>query len=165
MNSDIEKKITAVVIIEVLGRPEKHLIDTLESIVKEIDSEDHIKVVNKKISTPKIINKDDGLFSAFVEVEVEVEELIMLAGLMFKYMPSHVEVVEPENFIVKNHELGDILTEITRRLHQYEEIVKVLQLQIQDAKNGVPQIQLKENIPQENNKNNKKPSKKESKKK
>ena len=68
---------------------------------------------------------------------------------MFKYMPSHLEIVEPEKFILTNVGFGDILNEITRRLHRYEELVRVMQIQMQAQAQKVPQLKVIENIKEE----------------
>jgi len=44
-------------------------------------------------------------------------------------MPAHVEVVSPESLILTNNDYGDILSELTRRLHKYDEVVRVVQME------------------------------------
>ncbi len=126
-----EFKVTAVMIIEIMGRPKEFVTESLEEIIKQIEEEKDVKVVNRKLNEPQNVKDQKDLFISFAEVEVEVDSPITLAILMFKYMPSHVEVIEPESFIFKNFQFSDLLTEITRRLHKYEEIVKVLQFQLE----------------------------------
>jgi hypothetical protein len=48
---------------------------------------------------------------------------------MFKYMPAHVEVVEPELIALTNSGWTDILSELTRRLHGYDEIARMMQME------------------------------------
>ncbi|PJE81754.1 hypothetical protein COU58_00815 [Candidatus Pacearchaeota archaeon CG10_big_fil_rev_8_21_14_0_10_32_42] len=127
------EKLTAVMIIEVMGRPKEHLIETLEDLSLQVNSEKGVTILNKKIKEPTQI-PDKDLFTAFVELEFEIEEPLTLMTLMFKYMPSHVEVIEPENFTFKNSEFNELFNEITRRLHRYEELVRVLQLQLAQEK-------------------------------
>ncbi len=123
------KKITAVMILEVIGKPAEHLVETLEQIIKDMGEEKGVKINNKKISEPTELKERKEFFTAFVEVEVEVEEASQLAILMFKYMPAHVEVVSPESLILTNNDYGDILSELTRRLHKYDEVVRVVQME------------------------------------
>jgi len=125
------EKITVVMIIEVLGRPKEHLIETLEDLSMKINSEAGVKITNKKINEPILIEGQKDLFTGFVELELDVQSPKIIAGLLFKYMPSHIEVIEPENFVFKNSEFNELFNEITRRLHRYEELVRVLQLQMQ----------------------------------
>ena len=124
-----ENKIIAILMIEVMGRPKEHLVETLEDISRKISEEEGVKLINKKIKEPTLIKDQKDLFTTFAEIEVEAKSPSYLTILMFKYMPAHVEVVEPEKINLSNHVLGDILSELTRRLHKYEELVKVLQAQ------------------------------------
>lgn len=129
---DEEKKIIAVMIIEVMGRPESYLTEMLEDLIKHIGEEPHVKLVRKEINEPKLVKDEKDLFTSFAEAEIETEDLMTIIGLTFKYMPSHVEIVEPEKMNVKNHELSEVITEITRRMHRYEELVKGMQFQLEN---------------------------------
>jgi hypothetical protein len=44
-------------------------------------------------------------------------------------LPAHVEVIEPEEFILDSHELSSVLTELTVKLHKFDEIAKVLTME------------------------------------
>ncbi|HIH52340.1 hypothetical protein J4412_01125 [Candidatus Pacearchaeota archaeon] len=144
-----ENKMNAVMIIEIMGRPKEHLIQTLEALSKEISEEKGVKIVTKKINEPVLAKDQKDLFTTFAEIEIEVEDPLLLTILMFKYMPSHLEIVEPEKFILTNVGFGDILNEITRRLHRYEELVRVMQIQMQAQAQKVPQLKVIENIKEE----------------
>ena len=51
MNSiDETKGITAVLILEVIGKPKEHLTETLERITKELGDEERVNVKHKKIN-------------------------------------------------------------------------------------------------------------------
>ena len=123
------KKITAVMILEIIGKPAEHLIETLEQIIKEMSNEKDVKVNNKKISEPTELKEKKEFFTTFAEIEIEIEAASQLAMLMFKYMPAHVEVVSPESIVLTNNDYGDILSELTRRLHKYDEVARVVQME------------------------------------
>jgi len=122
-----EKKISAVLIIEVLGRPPEHLVETLENISKKIGEEKGIKVTSNKINPPVLIKDQTEFYASFAEIEVEVEEILSLAILMFKYMPANIEIISPQNISLPNSGWNDILNELTRRLHGYEELARMMQ--------------------------------------
>lgn len=121
--------IKAVLILEVLGRPPEHLTETLNKLADEMDKEKGVKVLSKKINEPVALKERKEFFSSFAEVEVEVEDILYLAVLMFKYMPAHVEVVEPELIALTNNGWSDIFSELTRRLHGYDEVARIIQMQ------------------------------------
>ena len=154
MSGDNKKKFTAIMIVEVMGRPKEHLVETLENISKEISEEKGVKLQSKKINEPSLVKDQEDLFTTFAEIEVQVEDPLILSILMFKYMPAHVEVVEPEKFIFTNVEYGDILNELTRRLHRYEELVKVMQFQMESQGKPITRIQTLDQKIQEANKKN-----------
>ena len=68
-------------------------------------------------------------YTSFAEVEVEVEEILYLAMLMFKYMPAHIEVVSPELITLTNNGWNEIFNELVRRLHSYDEVARVTQME------------------------------------
>jgi hypothetical protein len=122
-----EKKIRAALIIEVLGRPPEHLVETLENMAKQIGEENGVKVVNKKINPPVLMKDQKEFYTSFAEIEVETEDILNIVILMFKYMPANIEIISPQNISLPNSGWDDILNELTRRLHGYEEIARILQ--------------------------------------
>ena len=140
LNNNERKKINAVMILEVIGKPPEHLTETLNKLVGQINEEKSVVVKNKKINKPvlmktnqdtskKTLAEQQKFYTSFSEVEVEVEEILHLAMLMFKYMPAHIEIVSPESISMTNNSLNEILNELTRRLHGYDEIARVIQME------------------------------------
>lgn len=127
--SSPDVKIRAMFIIEVLGKPKEHLKEVLENIAQKISEEKGVVVVEKKINEAKELEKKKDFFTSFAEIEVEANHMTLIAGLMFKYMPAHVEILSPENISLQNNDFTMIFNELTRRLHGYDEIARVLQSQ------------------------------------
>ena len=123
------KRIKAVFILEIIGRPKEHLVQTLEKIVEAINQEKGVKVIEKKINEPVELKNNKDFYTTFAEVEVEVEEILQIAMLMFKYMPANIEIIEPETIALSNNGLNEIFNELARRLHAYDEMARVLQIQ------------------------------------
>jgi len=171
-----EKKINATLIIEVLGRPPEHLIATLEDISKRIGEEKGVKVIERTVNPPilmrqkaeplatsstKIQSKDQQEFyTSFAEINVEVEEILYLVILMFKYMPANVEIISPQNISLPNSGFNDILNELTRRLHGYEEIARILQTEKKILENKLRVVLEKETPKEDKEDNSEKKSKK-----
>jgi len=122
------KGVAAILVLEMIGRPPEHMVKTLQKLIKEMDEEKGVRVIEKKIKEPIEIEDQKGFYSTFAEVEVEAEEIMHIAMLMFKYMPSNVEIIEPELIVLQNNSWNDILNELTRRLHGYDEIARVMQM-------------------------------------
>ena len=129
MSLDETKNIQAIFIIEVAGRPPEHLTQTLEGIVEKIKEEKKVKVMNKKINKPALMKNQENFYTSFAEIELDVEDTSTLVSLVFRYMPAHIEIVYPENIKLTNDGFSVVLNELTRRLHGYDEIARVIQME------------------------------------
>ena len=130
MNSTDETKgINALLIIDVIGKPPEHLTETLNNIVKKIDDEKGVNVIDKKLNEPALMKDQKDFYTSFAEIEVEVQEIFDLVILMFKYMPAHIEILSPELIALTNNGWNDILNELTRRLHGYDEIARIVNVE------------------------------------
>ncbi|MCW8965357.1 MAG: hypothetical protein OQK82_01520 [Candidatus Pacearchaeota archaeon] len=125
MSSD--KKISIRMILEVVGRPPKHLTKTLEGLVEKIGSEKGVEIIEKNIHEPIELKERKEFFTSFVEVEVDIDEISILGSLILKYMPAHIEIIEPESFSLKNSSANDMFNEFAKRLHHYDEVARVMQ--------------------------------------
>ena len=76
MNLDERKKINAIFVLEVLGRPPEHLVETLESLAKQIGEEKGVKIIDKRINEPVLIKEQKDFYTSFMEVEIEVGDFI-----------------------------------------------------------------------------------------
>ena len=127
-NKELEK-IRAEMIIEVIGRPPEHLTETLNKIIEELDKEKGVAVLRKKVNEPQPMKDNPEFYTNFAEIEVEIEEILYLVMLMFKYMPAHIEIISPECIALTNNGWNEIINELARRLHGYDEIARVLEVE------------------------------------
>jgi hypothetical protein len=124
-------KVIAVMILDIIGRPPEHLVESLEKIIGDMGKEKGITLKSKKIREPTVMKDQKDFYTTFAEVEVEVDEILYLAILMFKYMPAHIEIISPEIIALSNNGFNDILNELARRLHGYDEIARIMQIEKQ----------------------------------
>ena len=183
MSSD-KLKVSAIMILDIIGRPPEHLVESLEKIIEQMEKEKGVTLKSKKIKEPVLMKDQKDFYTTFAEIEIEVDEILYLAALMFKYMPAHIEIISPEILALSNNGFNDILNELIRRLHGYDEIARVMQIEkqillkkIQELGGEIPEqvmpIQAppqtqenQENLekPKTEKKQKKKPAKKKSKK-
>jgi hypothetical protein len=71
----------------------------------------------------------DDFYTNFAEVEIEVNDVLELVRLMFKYMPANLEIISPELVVLTNNGWTEILSELIRKLHGYEEIARIIQVE------------------------------------
>ena len=127
-----EEKVNAVLIFEIVGRPPEHLVETLKNIVETFGKEKGVSIISKNINEPVLMKDNKEFYTTFAEVEVETENHFRLLILMFKYMPAHIQVVSPEKIPLSNNEFSDIMNELSMRLHAYDEIARMMQIENQN---------------------------------
>jgi len=132
-----KKPIRADLILEIIGKPPELLIETLNGIVEKIGNEPNVIIIKKDIKEPIKMENNKDLYSSFAEIEINADLISRIAILMFKYMPSYIKIIEPQNITLSNNDWSEILSEISRRLHQYDEIAGILKLQNYKIQNGL----------------------------
>ncbi|MFA7708031.1 MAG: hypothetical protein WCX73_03710 [Candidatus Pacearchaeota archaeon] len=123
-----KNKIRALFIFEVMGRPAEHLKKALEEYVDQLGKNKGIVITKREVHEPKLIEKEgvDGLFTTFAEVEVIVDSLNHIFEITLNMLPAHVEIIEPDNIILKNFDLSDAMSNLSLKLHKYDEVAKTL---------------------------------------
>lgn len=124
--------VTAIMIVEIMGRPPEHLKSSLEGHIAKLDSVKGVNVIKKDFSEPKEITEEGGdkenkgLFTCFSEIEFECESFSQLANIMFDFMPASVEIVDPATVVLTSDEATSFMNNLTGRLHRYDDIVKIV---------------------------------------
>ena len=128
-------KIRTLFIFEILGKPAEHIKESLVKLVEGLEKQKGIEIVRREIHEPKKAeSKDedgkmivsDDLFSTFAEVEVETEDINLILAIVLNMLPAHVEIIEPSEYKFKNFELSSFLSELTVKIHRYDEMAKVM---------------------------------------
>lgn len=116
-----KQKVHARVIIDMMGAPKEHIVQTMEILIKKIDDDENIVLVGAETADP--IEKDT-MWSLFSEIEITVKDIPQLIGFCFDYMPSSVEVLKPDNVKLAALDFAGMLNDIQARLHQIDMILK-----------------------------------------
>ncbi len=119
-------QIRAMFIFEIMGRPAEYIVQAMQVFIEKLGSIEGVEIANTKIHAPKLIEDGKGFFTTFAEVEIILDRLDLLFTVMFHMFPSHVEILEPEEFKISNFELGSIASDLAVKLHKYEEVTKGL---------------------------------------
>jgi hypothetical protein len=147
------EEIKVAIVLEMMGRPAEHLKQVMEDLLKKLVDEKGITVLNKKIHEPTIVEQKDKegniiqqpegkeLYSTFSEVEIEAKTIMDFVRIIFTFMPSHIEILSPNKLSLDNFDLSTILSEITRKLHQYDAIAKNAMMQNQILVSKLQEIQ------------------------
>jgi hypothetical protein len=126
----------AIMIVEMAGRPAAHVKESLTNHVGILDKHKDIEVHSINVSEPKVIEmenvpKGQEMFTCFAEVDFEVENFSKLSEIVFDFMPSSVEVIEPSKVSLDTGEASNLLNNIAGRMHRYDEIAKVASARLQ----------------------------------
>ncbi len=117
-------KLQATMVLEILGRPAEHIKNALSSLVERLGSEKGVKVTEKMIHEPVDVKESKDLYTTFAEVSVELDSLANYFGILFAYMPAHIEIIYPTNFKLSNAEFNELGNKLLARLHEYDAITK-----------------------------------------
>jgi len=136
-------KIKALFIYEVLGRPPEHIKAALEDFIAKLDSQKGIKVESKKIHEPTPCEDEHAqdLFTTFAEVELLIDDLNLLFAIVYNTLPASVEIIGPSEMNLKNFDLSSIITDLTLKLHKYDEVAKTISIEKAGLINIVKELQ------------------------
>jgi predicted DNA-binding protein (UPF0251 family) len=123
------EEIKALIILEILGKPPEHLNEVLGKIIEQLKEEKGITIENINYKEPKELKENPNYYTTFAEIEFNAKSVIELTRVLFKYMPAHVEISSPEEIRMTNDGLNEVVMELMRRLHQYEEVTRNLQIE------------------------------------
>ena len=115
-------EIRARVIIEILGSPIEHVNKVMQDVINELEKK-KIKILKKEVNEPEKIEK---FYSSFADVEFKCNDLDALLDVCFDFMPSVVEIIEPEEFRFDPKVLEDFLNDLLARLHRNSMVVRNL---------------------------------------
>ena len=117
-----EDEVLCRVIIEVAGKPKEHIENTLRMVIKNIKEEKNIRLKQGDLYKAKeieITTEQKGQFwSTFAELELYFRNVQTLIAFCFVYMPSSVEILEPQDMRFQLKEFSDLLTELLAKLHE-----------------------------------------------
>ncbi len=117
-------KIEAQIILEVLGRPPEHVTEALNQLTEQLGKEKGVNLKNKTLNPPVEVKESKDLFTSFADLTIEFDSLGDYFQTVFAYMPSHVEVFNPERISLTSYDMNDLANKITQRLHSYDAITK-----------------------------------------
>jgi len=125
--------VRAIMILEMAGKPAEHVKESLGKHVGVLDELSYVEIHTNNVSEPKEIEtqeemvKGEEIYTCFAEVDFEVDNLARLSELMFDFMPSSIEVIEPAKLQMEMNEVTDLLNNISGRMHRYDEVARMAQ--------------------------------------
>jgi len=115
-------------IIQIVGAPKEYIEKTLKEYVAKIRETKGIGVIKENFSDTE---PQEKLFSIFVEIEMVVKDASTLAFFCYDYMPSSIEIIEPQTFNYRAADFAAFFNDLLSRLHTLDAIVKQYRAQNQ----------------------------------
>jgi hypothetical protein len=118
------EKLQISIVLEIMGRPANHLKEALTTLVDRLGSEKGVRIISREHHEPLPMKDTKDLFTSFAEISLEADSIIDYIGILFAYLPSHIEITHPEKIPLSNIDLNDIGNKLAQRLHDYDAITK-----------------------------------------
>jgi hypothetical protein len=124
-------------VFEIAGFPEEHINKTIKLLAEKLQKE-KIKVIEQKIHAAKTVS--DKMFASFIEMEFLVTSLSQILGIIYDYLPSSIEIIEPHDPISDDPlAMTELMNDLIARLHKYSQTIQGL-----SAQNNILKQQLKQ---------------------
>jgi|SRR3989338_9035278 len=104
-------------IIEVLGMPEKHVLEVIEKVIEKLKNEKGITLEKQEITKPELVK--EKYYAAFTEVEVKIINMTLLLQFCYDYLPTSIEIIDTEKISMSAREFSNAINDSLIRLHQY----------------------------------------------
>lgn len=135
----METKIIFRAIIEVLGKPKEHVEFSLKEYLKNLKDDKRYNLTREEIADIKQQDKSE-LWAIFAEVEVETGKVQNLVDFCFDFMPSLLEIIEPDELHFKPIEITHFLNDLQAKLHGVDMIAKQLKAENDNLKFSVESL-------------------------
>ena len=116
-----QKKIKAKVVFELIGNPKEHVVGALKKYLEFLKGDPEMSCSEEYLAEPE---EQEGLWSTFAEITVDVASLDKLIWLCTNFTPASVEILEPDEFKMTDKNVTDLLNDLLSRLHEVTVMTK-----------------------------------------
>lgn len=117
-----QDKVTARIMMEVIGSPKEHVEASLKEVVQKFGDDEKVRVKNENSYNAEKL--DNGFWSAFSEVEFETGDIKELLDVCFDYTPSTLEILEPAGITIDTAYLASLFNDLLAKMHQFVAAIK-----------------------------------------
>jgi len=115
-------------VIEVLGRPQEYVETALSEYIEKLKKDSNFKLVSANLEKAQKQEKEE-LWSNFAELEIKTEKIENITSFCFDYMPSVIEILEPEHVTINDVQFSSFLNDLQAKLHNVDMIAKQAKLE------------------------------------
>ncbi len=95
----------------------------MSMVLGKLKERGDIKVLKESVFPAEQL-KDKPFWSTFAEVEIEVDGIETLVGFCFDFLPSSIEIIKPNKFMIEDASINNMLNDLIAKLHQYDMVLK-----------------------------------------
>ncbi|MFP4402622.1 MAG: hypothetical protein ACLFPL_05345 [Candidatus Nanoarchaeia archaeon] len=124
------KKVLLKAIVDIAGKPAQVVSDAIDRVEQELQEHPKLEVRDITKADPDLENEKTGMYTAFIEVELECRTVRDAMVFIVDYLPASVEILEPHKLNVTNEELTDVLNDMVR--FQIKNVNEIHQLKVRN---------------------------------
>ncbi len=131
------EKILCRAIVEVVGKPKEHVEKAVNMVVEKCQEIEGLKLEKKEIAEVKSLKEEKlektekriqdtagELFSTFAEIDFRADNLDVVASFCFDFLPSSIEIMEPDKLNIKLRDVSKLMNDILSKLHNADHVLK-----------------------------------------
>jgi hypothetical protein len=126
----MSKKILFRTVIEVLGKPMEHVDATIKGYVQKLKENKRYQLVKEELAELKQ-HEESELWMAFAELEIKTNGVAEIIDFCFDYMPSIIEIIEPEELQLDSLSVSSFLNDLQAKLHGVDMLAKEMKMENQ----------------------------------
>ena len=126
----MEQKILFRAVVEVLGKPKEHVDASLKGYLQKLKEDKRYAVLKEEFADLKKHEESD-LWMAFAEVEVKTKNVTDIIDFCFDYMPSLIEIIEPDELKLSGLDISSFLNDLQAKLHGVDMLAKQMKMENQ----------------------------------
>ena len=135
----MSKKVLFRAVVEVLGKPKEHVDSTLNGYLKKLKENSRYQVVKEDLAELKQ-HEDSELWMAFAELEIRTAGVGEIIDFCFDYMPSLIEIIEPEELQLDSLVVSSFLNDLQAKLHSVDMLAKQMKMENQLTNNSLARL-------------------------
>lgn len=142
-------------IVQIAGKPKDYVLESIKSHIGRLDEFKDLEVVSKSFSEPKVLENEKDMFICFSEVEILVPSFARVLDIVFDFMPSSIEVLDPGKIEMNVFEATNFLNNLSGRLHRYDDIAKLAYARIRQLSDEIQKKEEQKKVIKDNKKKKK----------
>ncbi|MFT4244186.1 MAG: hypothetical protein ACMXYB_01880 [Candidatus Woesearchaeota archaeon] len=108
----MNNKVILKAIIDIAGKPSEVVSKTLDQVLNKLEKEENATVIDVIKAEPDLQDEKSGMYTAFLEVELEFLNIRYAMNFIIEYLPTSVEIIEPNSVKVSNEQLTEVLNDM-----------------------------------------------------